>query len=251
MISKLAVVEASDIGDNVVIQEFAVIRRGASIGNNVRIHPHVVIESGVHVGDNVEIFPGAYLGKEPKGAGAIARPLDFGHAVTIGDGCIIGPGCVIYQDVVIGRHTLIGDGANVREQTTIGEYCVIGRGVTLYYNLEIGNRTKIMDNTNITGNCKIGNNVFISTLVSTTNDNHLGKLGYNDHVRGPTIEDNVAIGAGANILPGVLVGESAIVGAGSVVTKDVEPGTLVMGVPARVIRRLDEQIAALPAVALQ
>ena len=76
-ISKLAVVETDRIGSNVTIAEFSVVRKGVVLGDDVIIHPHVVIESGVTIGKGTEIFPSTYLGKEPKGAGATARNLDF------------------------------------------------------------------------------------------------------------------------------------------------------------------------------
>ena len=78
-ISARAVVETEAIGADVTIAEFAVVRSDVTIGNRVVIHPHVVIESGVRVGDNVEIFPGAYIGKVPKGAGALSRARSLKH----------------------------------------------------------------------------------------------------------------------------------------------------------------------------
>jgi acetyltransferase-like isoleucine patch superfamily enzyme len=109
----------------------------------------------------------------------------------------------------------------------------------MYYNVTVGDHTKIMESTNITGNMKIGSHVFISALVSTTNDNSMGALGYDDNKNNkPNIEDNVAIGADANILPGKIVGRGSVVGAGAVVTKDVPPKKLVMGIPARIIKDL-------------
>ena len=76
-ISEQAIVETVGIGAGVRIAEFSVIRAGVTIGDAVVIHPHVVIESGVTIGDNVEIFPGAYIGKVPKGAGALTRAPTF------------------------------------------------------------------------------------------------------------------------------------------------------------------------------
>ena len=67
-----------------------------------------------------------------------------------------------------------------------------------------------------------------------------GKKGYKeDIIKGPIIEDNVAIGIGAIILPSIRIGEGSIVGAGAVVTKDVPKKRLIMGVPAKIIRSLD------------
>ena len=109
-ISRLAVIETDTIGANVSIGEFAIVRSGASVGNDVVIHPHVVIEASVVIQEGVEIFPGAYIGKEPKDAGALARPLLFERRVVIGANSSINPYTVIYYDVEIGEHSLIGDG---------------------------------------------------------------------------------------------------------------------------------------------
>jgi acetyltransferase-like isoleucine patch superfamily enzyme len=210
------------------------------IGNNVVIHAHVVIESGVTIEDGVEIFPGTYIGKRPKGAGATVRNIEYDEKVIIKENCSIGPNAVIYYDVSIGKNTLIGDGASIREKVSIGDFCIIGRGTTIHYNTVIGNRTKIMDLTHITGNCNIGDDVFISVCVATTNDNSIGKLGYDkDRVIGPKISNGACIGAGANILPGVSIGEGAIIAASSVVTKNVPPYMLVAGFPARPVRKLE------------
>jgi acetyltransferase-like isoleucine patch superfamily enzyme len=239
MMTVQAVVETLDIGSNVVIGEFSVIRNGVSIGNDVTIHPHVVIESGVIIHDGVEIFPGAYIGKEPKGAGTLARPIRYEPRVVVGTNSSIGPHAVIYYDVEIGRQSLIGDGASIREQSRIGSRSVIGRYVTVNYAVTIGDRTKIMDHTWLSGNMTIGDDVFVSGGVLTTNDNMMGREGYREgHMLGPTIMDRVNIGAGATLLPGVIVGEGAIVGAGAVVTRHVEPSSVLMGVPARSVRKV-------------
>ena len=72
----------------------------------------------------------------------------------------------------------------------------------------------------------IGNDVFISVNVGMVNDNAIGKDGYSeDTIIGRTIEDGVAIGAGATLLPGVVIGKESVVGAGSVVTKNVASST--------------------------
>jgi acetyltransferase-like isoleucine patch superfamily enzyme len=239
MISEHAVVLTDTIGPGVKIAEFAVVREGVHLGKDVTIHPHVTIEPGVHIEDGVEIFPGAYLGKEPKGVSATSRTVTFERHLRVGRGSSIGPNAVIFYDVEIGAETLIGDGASIREQCRIGTHCLISRYVTINYNTTIGDRTRIMDSTHVTGNCVIGNDVFISTLVATVNDNEMVSRSYaKSKMVGPRIADHASIGAGACLLPGVLVGEGAIVGAGSVVTKDVESYTVVVGVPARLTRRL-------------
>ncbi len=240
MISAKAVVQTEAMGTDVSIAEFAVIRPGVVLGNHVIIHPHVVIETGAEIGDGVEIFPGAYIGKEPKGAGATARIPEFARRIVIGANSSIGPHAVVFQDVRIGSNTLLGDGASIREKSRIGSHCIIGRYVTINYNVRIGDRTKVMDLALVTGNCTIGNDVFVSMAVSMANDNAIGRLEYDEaRVVGPTIEDRAALGVGATLLPGITIGRGSIVGAGSVVTKDVEAHTLAVGVPARFAKRLD------------
>lgn len=232
------VVLSERIGNNVTFGAYCVIEAGVVIDDDVVIHPHVVIAAGVHVGAGVEVFPGAYLGKVPKGAGALARPLVFEPRLEIGARCAIGPHAVIYYDVVIGAGSLIGDAASIREQTRIGERCVIGRHVTINYNVHIGDRTKVMDHTWLAGNMTLGSDVFVSGGVLTANDNQLGSEGYEEaRIIGPHICDGAKIGLGAKLLPGIVIGERAIVAAGAVVTRDVAPDTVVVGVPARPVSR--------------
>jgi acetyltransferase-like isoleucine patch superfamily enzyme len=241
MISPHAVVEVTGLPDDVVIHEFAVVRKGARLGEGVVVHPHVCIESGVTLGDGVEVFHGAVIGREPRGAGAVSRPIEFERTVDVGSNTVIGPHAVIYYDVRIGSETLIGDGASIRDKCRIGDRCLISRGVTFNYNTVVGNRVKVMDLAHITGNCVIEDDVFVSTLVATVNDNALGAHGYDEErILGLHVGSGAMIGAGAILLPSVRIGSGAIVGSGAVVTKDVAPRTLVMGMPARLVRSLDE-----------
>jgi UDP-3-O-[3-hydroxymyristoyl] glucosamine N-acyltransferase len=234
MTNPLAIIETDHIGENVHIHEYAIIRRGAKIGNNVVIHPFVIIEEGVSIGNDVVIFPYAYLGKPPRGVGAMTRPMTFAPETTVGDGCVIGPNAVIYYDVEIGPHTLISDGASIREQSKIGSRCIIGRYVTVNYATLIGNNVKVQDHTWLAGNMEIGDKVFISGGVTTANDNLMGAAGYDqDSIVGPKIGNGVRIGAGAIILPKVVVEDDALIGAGAVVTKDVPAGQTAKGIPAR------------------
>jgi UDP-3-O-[3-hydroxymyristoyl] glucosamine N-acyltransferase len=242
-ISPQAVVETDQIGENVTISEFAVVRKNVVIGDGVVIHPGVVIEEGVEIGQGTEIFPGCYIGKTPKGVGATARPISFRPVVQIGKDCAIGPNAVIFYDVEINELTLVGDGVSIREGCHIGRRCVVGRHVTINYNTTIGSETKIMDHTWLAGNMSVGEHVFISGGVMTANDNEMGAAGYNDQtVIGPHIEDGVCIGVGAILLPNTRIGRHAVVAAGAVVTKDVEPGCIVKGIPARVSGRMAKDV---------
>ena len=238
--STAIVSESAVIGRNVSIGPYAIIG-SAVIGDDTVIHAHVSVLDGAVIGSAVEIFQGALIGKEPKGAGATARIPDFERVIEIGDNCSIGPNAVVFYDVVIGSNTLLGDGASIREKCRIGSKCIISRYVTLNHSVTIGDRTKVMDCTHLTGHMIIGDDVFISINVSTTNDNEI-RSGYGDNIKGPIIENGATIAANATLLPGVTVKSKSMVGAGAVVTKDVEAGVLVTGIPARYVKDMIEEV---------
>ena len=226
---------AGTLASDCRVGPFAVVEDGARVGSGCVLHPHTVIARGVSLGDGVEVFPGAVVGREPSGAGATARAPRFDAEVSIGDGCSIGVGAAIYYDVRIGAATLVGDGASIREGGRIGARCIVSRCVTLNYEVVVGDDVKIMDNSHVTGRTTIEDGAFVSTMVAMTNDNApMESLDDEARLVGPTIQRHAVVGAGAILLPGVVVGERSTVGAGAVVTRDVPAGRTVVGVPARV-----------------
>ena len=183
------------------------------------IHPSVVLHTG------------AVIGRIPRGAGVISNPPKVERETIIGPGCVIGANAVIYAGVQLGSNVLIGDGTIIRENTVVGDDTVIGSNCTVQNGATIGSRVKIVDLSHITYDCTIGDEAFISVGVYTMNDNSMQRGG---EVVGPKIGKRARIGGGAMLLPGVRIGDDAIVAAGSVVTKDVPPGAKVMGLPAKV-----------------
>jgi acetyltransferase-like isoleucine patch superfamily enzyme len=199
------------------------------------------------LGQNVTVLPGAVLGRPPVSTKAQARQAGPQlPPLVVGDNCVIGANAVIYRGTTIGANTLVGDTACIREQVRIGDSCIIAMGVTVNYNTTIGSRVKIMDSSHITGNTLIEDDVFISLLVGSANDNSMGReaarnlpVGQRDR-RGVVIRRFARVGEGALLLPGVEVGENAVVAAGSVVNRSVPPRTVVFGAPARPVRVLRE-----------
>jgi len=129
----------------------------------------------------------------------------------------------------IGKNVKIWHFAYVGDNAEIGDNVKIGSLAHVDYNVKIGENTMIEGCVYIPPLSVIGNNVFIGPAVALTNDPYpaSGKL------IGVTIEDNVIIGTKAVIKAGVTIGKNSVVAMGAVVTKDVAPDTVVVGVPAK------------------
>ena len=98
-----ALVEATNLPDDVTIHAYAVVRDGVTFGRNVTVHPHVVVESGVSIGDDVEIAVGAVVGKQPAKTPALSRETTVAGMTVIASGVCIGVHAVVYSDVRSGR----------------------------------------------------------------------------------------------------------------------------------------------------
>jgi acetyltransferase-like isoleucine patch superfamily enzyme len=137
---------------------------------------------------------------------------------------------------------MIADQAFVRERCAIGDYVIVGRGVTVENETTIGHYVKVQTGAYVTAYMTIEDHVFIAPGVYTTNDNFMGRTEERFKFRkGPIIRYGARVGANTTLLPGIEIGREAFVAAGSVVTRDVAPATLVMGVPARPVRPVPER----------
>jgi acetyltransferase-like isoleucine patch superfamily enzyme len=227
------------IGINVSLSPDTVLGDNVTIGNNVTLYPKV------NIGDNCRILDGAVIGRLPISAGNTNLPLlDDYRPVEIGPGSVIGCNAVLYTGITLGKQVLICDLSSVREGCVLHDQVVLGRGVLVNYDTQIGKRSRIMDSTHITGNMVIEEDVFISCAVATTNDNdvYLTRFGSSSHqVQGPIVRRFAVVGANAALMPGIEVGEGAMVASGAVVTKDVSPWKIVAGVPARHFRDISAE----------
>ena len=136
----------------------------------------------------------------------------------------------VAADAKIGKNVKIWHFAMVGSKTVIGDNVKIGSLAHVDYDVRVGSGTKIEGLVYIPPLSRIGKNVFIGPAAVLTNDPYPPS----NRMVGVTIEDNAVIGARAVIKAGVTVGRGSVVAMGAVVTKDVPPGKVVMGVPARV-----------------
>lgn len=230
---------SAKIGQNVIISDDVQIGEKTTIGNNVVIYPQVKI------GKQVTIYDNAVLGRLPQSAGNISRQLVAEYKpLIIGDYSVIGACVVLYTDTHISNNVLICDLSSVRENCKIAEFVVLGRGVMVQPETEIGARTRIMDMCHLPGDMIIEEDVFLSAMVGSASENSIGRSEDEKTLDrgGPTIKRGAYIGVGAILLPKVVVNENSVVGAGAVVTKDVPPLTLVMGVPAKPVRKVTPRV---------
>lgn len=176
------------------------------------------------IGENVTIQDGAIVG--------FPYRAECGPAV-IGDNSVIRAGTIIYGDVITGDHFQTGHNSIIREESSFGRYALVGSGSVIDGNVVIGDFAKIESNCYICTHVTIGTRVFIGPNVVFTNDKYPLKNRDGYKPVGPVIEDLVTIGAGSLLLPGVTIGKGSFVAAGSVVTKDAPPMTLVRGNPGK------------------
>jgi acetyltransferase-like isoleucine patch superfamily enzyme len=154
--------------------------------------------------------------------------------VIIGDNCLIRSGSVIYSGTKIGHNFRTGHNILVRENTSIGDDVLVGTNSVVENNCRIGSRVSIQTNVYVTTNCTLEDDVFMGPCSVTTNDKYMQR---GATLVGPIVKAGARIGANATILPGVSVGERAVVGSGSVVTKNVAPDITVAGNPARELKK--------------
>ena len=201
------------------------------------IHPSAIVYPGTVLGEGVKVLENAVVGKQPSLSPRSTAKREPLPPAEIGDGTIVSTGAIVFAGTRIGARVIVGDQACVRERVQIGDDVVVGRGVLVENDTTIGALTKIQAEAYITAYTTLEEDVFIAPCVVTTNDNFMGRTERrHELIKGPTVRRGARVGGGAILCPGIVVGEEAFVGAGAVVTKDVEPRMLVVGNPARVLR---------------
>jgi len=208
---------------------------------SAEVHPTAIVHPGTVLGEGVKILEYAVVGKQPSLSPRSTTKREELPPCEIGDGTIVSTAAVVFAGTKVGARVILGDQSCVRERVTIGDDVVIGRGSLVENDTTIGAMTKIQAEAYITAYSTLEEHVFVAPCVVTTNDDFMGRTERrHELMRGPTIRRGARIGGGAVLLPGVEIGEEAFIGAGAVVTKNVQPRMLVVGNPARVMRAVAE-----------
>ena len=173
--------------------------------------------------------------RHQRAAGATVEALVLGPGVTV---CC---GAVVYAGAYVASGAIIGDQAQVRENARIGAHSVVGRGSSVDFGALVGDRVLIQTNVYVTGGSVVEDDVFLGPGVLTTNDHTMGRHPRGEPLLGPVFRRACRVGGGAVLVPGVVIGEEAFVAAGALVTRDVADRDVVMGVPARVVRRVGDE----------
>jgi acetyltransferase-like isoleucine patch superfamily enzyme len=195
---------------------------------NYKIYPNVQLGNDVHIEDYV------ILGVPPRGR-------EPGELETyLADKAVIRSHTIIYAGNRIGRGFQTGHGVMIRELNTIGEDVSVGTHSIVEHHVQIGNRVRIHSNAFIPEYSVLEDGAWVGPNVVFTNALYPLSPKAKVNLKGPHLMVGAKIGANATLLPGVVIGRHALVGAGAVVVRDVPDFQVVVGNPARVIKDVRE-----------
>jgi len=199
-----------------------------------RFGEHVLVHENVILGEGVVVEPFVVLGKPPRGRALGELPT------VIGPGCVIRSFTTIYAGTTLGARCQTGQGVSIREDNVIGDDTTIGTNSVLEFGNRVGSRVHLHSRCFLERTV-IEDDVFIGPGVVFTDDPHpMLCPRFLDCVGGAKVRRLARIGAGVTVLPGLEIGCDSLVGAGSVVVRDVPAGTVVVGNPARALKRVAE-----------
>lgn len=192
-------------------------------GETYKVYPHVQLGQNVSIGDYVIIgLP-------------VSGKTDAVLETIIGDNAVIRSHTVIYAGNKIGSHFASGHHVLIREANEIGDDVSIGSGSVIEHHVVLKNGVRIHSQAFIPEFSILEEGAWIGPNVVITNADYPRSPRAKENLRGVHLMKNAKVGANSTLLPGVVLFENCLVGAGSVVTKDVPAGKVVVGNPARII----------------
>jgi acetyltransferase-like isoleucine patch superfamily enzyme len=226
--------DRAEIGDNVRVGRFAEILAGSVIKDNCVIGSRCIIGHP----SKLELQKADFSASSPKVSDLVVKE----PVTRIGEGSIVRSGSTVYKYVVVGKNLRTGHDVLIREHVTIGDNCVVGTKAILDGYISVGSGSMIQSQCYLAQSVRIGEGVFLAPGCVFVDNK---KIVLGQGLEGATVEDYARISAGTKILPSVTIGKYALIGAGSVVTKNVPAKALAYGMPAKVQRFLtDDQIRA-------
>jgi acetyltransferase-like isoleucine patch superfamily enzyme len=187
---------------------------------------------------------GADLHADQGVAVGYAAPRGAGGPLTLGAGARLRSGTVLYSGSRIGDKLQTGHGVVIREDCEIGDDVSVWTGSVIDYSCRLGDGVKVHTNCYVAQYSVIEEGAFLAPGVSLANDLFPGDELSADLMLGPSIGAGAQLGVNVTVLPFVRVGEGCVVGAGSVVTRDLPAGSLAYGNPARVTGRANKARAS-------
>jgi len=211
-----------------------------TLGEGVTFGAYAVVHGPAWIGPGCTIGDHAVLGRRPRLAPHSSAAGEVG-ALEIEAGVSIGAGAVVFAGATVGELAILGEQTFMRERSRIGSGSVVGRGSVIDNDVLVGERVRVQTNVYLTAGTVVEDDVFVGPCVMTSNDNTMARHPPDEQLEGALLRRACRIGLGAVLTPGVEIGEEAFIAAGAVVTRDVPPRAVVMGVPARVVREVPDE----------
>ncbi|MDY2590009.1 MAG: N-acetyltransferase [Agathobacter sp.] len=219
--------ENVSLGNNVVIRDNCIIEDNVVLGDNVYIDSNTIIRSDVSLGADSTVGANCIIGE---------YQMDFyrdrshhAHPLNIGQNALIRSGSIIYSGSDIGDNFQTGHQVTIREKARIGNNVSVGTLSDIQGNCDIGNYVRMHSNVHIGQLSKIDDCVWIFPYVVLTND----PTPPSENMLGVHIHSFAIVATSTVVLPGIEIMSDSLVGAGSVVNRDVEPYAVVVGNPAK------------------
>lgn len=210
--------------------------RPIQITAGCRIGAHTVICGGAQLGEGARVEEGVIVGKPETGYAVGHVYPGAGAETVIGPEVTLRAGAILYAGTGVGEATVVGHHTLLRSFVTVGAGTQLGHHLTVERATRIGEGVRCSPGSHITSSCVLADHVFLGAGIRTVNDRELiwREVDRQPELVPPRFERGAKVGSGSTILAGVVIGEHALVGAGSVVTRDVLAGATAYGVPARV-----------------
>jgi acetyltransferase-like isoleucine patch superfamily enzyme len=216
------------------------IGEDVQVGAGVSFGAYVVVHSGTLIGDGCVIEDHAVLGKRPRLAGTSEARGEVGR-LRLGERVTVCAGAVVLAGATVREGAILGDQSFVRERSGVGAGSVVGRGSVVDNDVQVGARVRVQTDVYLSAFTVVEDDVFLGPGAITTNDDTMGRHGPGTPLRGAILRRACRVGGGAVLTPGIEIGEEAFVASGAVVTRDVPPRAVVMGVPARAVREVPDE----------